>query len=115
MSIIKSLAAEVRADIGLFGPIDAKVLARWLGMELVPMPFPADGLVESYRVPAAVYYAMAGEYCAQHQVARAACTYLLMWAGFDLPTEAQVQALSALLCGKPGADGAALTSALVFG
>lgn len=99
MQTIERLAAEVRADIGLIGPIEAKVLAVWLDLELVAMPYPCDGLVDGYRVPAVTYYGMAGESCANAQIARGACVYLLIGAGYEYPTQAQTDALSALLCG----------------
>jgi hypothetical protein len=101
MRTIERLAAEVREDIGLFGPIDAKVLAAWLGLELVAMPYPCDGLVQGHWVSAAMYYAMAGECCASQQIAHAACTYLLMRAGIEFPAHGQTELLAALLCG-PG-------------
>lgn len=99
MRNIERLAAEVRDDIGLFGPIDAKQLARWLGIRLCPCPYPCEGLVGDRQSAIAVYYGMAGEACIQLQVARAACTYVLIWAGVELPADWQVEALAALLCG----------------
>jgi hypothetical protein len=99
MRNIQRLAAEVREEIGLIGPVDAKVLARCLGICLLPMPYPCEGLLEDEGSAFAAYHALGGETAAQAQIARAVCAYLLTAAGIDWPREADVQCLAALLCG----------------
>jgi hypothetical protein len=100
---LEQFATEVREEIGLFGPIEAKVLAVWLGLELVAMPYPCEGLCEGpceYGRPrTAAYYGMAGELECQLQIARIACASLLMDVGVEFPRMGQVDQLAALLCG----------------
>lgn len=102
MQILDQLATEVRECIGLNGPIEAKVLAAWLGLELVPMPYPCEGMLqcrsEDGRVQVA-YYGAAGDLEAQRQIARGACAYLLADLGMECPRGCQVERLAALLCG----------------
>jgi len=99
MRTIEQLATEVRDEIGLFGPIEAKVLAVWLGLELLPMPYPCEGLIQNCRRSAAAYYAQAGETSVQQQIARAACMHMLIGAGIEFPVARQAELLAALLCG----------------
>ena len=100
---LEQVAAEVRESIGLYGPIEAKVLAVWLGLDLVPMPYPCEGLCEGpceYGKPRmAAYYGMAGELESQAQIARCASAALLIERGVEFPRMCQVERLAALLCG----------------
>lgn len=98
---IELLATEVRVEIGLNGPIDPKVLAVWLGLELHPVLYPtATGLVgtgESWIMALEYDWNMAPYLCNQ-QIAEACAEYVLFSEDMLCPARSQIKFLAALLC-----------------
>lgn len=99
---IERLAAEVREEIGLIGPIDPKVLAVWLGLELRPVPYPTGtGLVGDPGRPgflALEYSWNQLEHRVAEDIAVACAEYVFFTEDVLSPSREQARFLAALLC-----------------